>query len=151
MKRVLVLAAVLLVLLGVGDAWACRDHVKRSRMAIGAHVKQLGLIEDQVLDRLSDTLRPDFGDLSRAARQISGLMLPPTAAIAERRSRRCRNWIPPVRRTCRDAALRLIDLIEETAAGGITDETRASYTDLIGRCETWLFMPPRSSLLRVKR
>lgn len=118
-------------------------------MAIGAHVKQLGVIEDQVLYRLSGSLRPDLGDLSRAARQIAGLMMPPTAAIAERRSRRCRNWVPPVRRTCRDAALRLVDLIEETASGGITDETRAGYTYLIGRCETWLLMPRRSSLLRV--
>ena len=120
-------------------------------MAIGAHVKQLSVIEDQVLHRLSDTLRPDFDDLARTVRQIAGLMLPPTAAIAERRSRRCRNWVPPVRRTCRDAALRLVDLIEETSAGGITDETRAGYTDLIGRCETWLFMPPRSSQLRANR
>jgi hypothetical protein len=146
--RVAFLAAALVVLVGGGEAWACRDHVKRSRMAIGPYVERLGSIEDQVLHRLTGTPAPAFDDLARNVRVLVGLMLPPTAAIAEQRSRRCRNWVPAVRRTCRDAALRLVDLIEESGTGAITDETRLEYTNLIVRCEVWLRMPRRSSLLR---
>lgn len=149
MTRIVSLAAVLLILLGVGEAFACRDHVKRSRMAIGPHVKRLAAIEDKVLDRLMGAPTPAFAVLVREVRTIAGLLLPPTADIAERRSRRCRNWVPPVRRTCRDAALRLVDLINESAVGEITDKTRIAYTNLAKRCETWLLMPPRSSLLRL--
>jgi hypothetical protein len=147
-KRFVLLAAAILVLLGVGEAWACRDHVKRSRMAIGPHVERLGLIEDEVLHRLAGNTMPPFDELTRTVRTIAGLMLPPTAAIAEQRSRRCRNWVPPVRRTCRDAALRLLEVIAESAAGAVSYETRAEYSHLIARCETWLLVPPRSSLLR---
>ncbi len=151
MKRFVLIAAALLILLDVGQAFACRDHVQRSRAAIGPYVERLGEIEDQVLHRLTGMPTPEFDDLPRSLLLILGLMLPPPAAIAERRSRRCRNWVPPVRSTCRDAAQRLLDVIRESEAGEITDETRIDYSNLIARCETWLRMPPRASLLRGPR
>lgn len=148
MKRFVLVAAAFVLLTDSAEAFSCRDYLRRSRVAVAPQVEGLVRVEDQILYRLAGARVFAYDDLSRSVRSIAANILPPKAAIAEQRSRRCRNWIPPVRRVCRDAALRLAILIDEMAAGGIEEATRAEYTNLITRCETWLRMRHRPGLLR---
>lgn len=150
MKRVIVAASVLLVVSASQASATCAGHFQSARTAIGAHVETLGEIETQLVLRLSGGRNPSYAMLARETRAIVSVLYPRSASILEQRLRRCRNWVPPIRRTCRDAALRLVNVIEESAARRLTDETRLDYARLIDQCERWLALPRRQPrLLRV--
>ena len=149
-KWIALLAASMLILsASAGDAFACRNHLQSARIAIGSQVQELGVIESKLLSRLTGANTPTYASLARETWSIIADLYPQDAVVAERRYRRCRNWVPPVRRTCRDAAVRLVSVIQESASDHLTEETRLEYARLISRCEMWLALPRRSSLLRI--
>ena len=150
MKRIALLATSLLMLsASVVDAFACRNHRHSARVAIGSQVQELGAIEAKVLNRLMGANTPSYASLARQIWSIIADIYPQDAVALEQRYRRCRNWVPPVRRTCRDAAVRLVSVIQESASDRLTEETRLEYARLISRCEMWLALPRRPSLLRI--
>jgi hypothetical protein len=148
-RRIVLAAVFLLSLAAQADAQACRNYSQSVRQAISREVAALYDIETLILHRLMGGHYPTFYDLARRARRLSDAIYSQTAAIEEQRTRRCRNWVPPVRRTCRDAAERLAEIIDETALRNLSDETRLDYARLMSRCEMWLALPRRSSLLRM--
>jgi hypothetical protein len=150
LRRIALIAVSLLLLYaGVADAVACRNHLQHARLSLGPQVEALGRIETQLLSRLMGARAPSYTYLANETWAVIAAIYPQNAVALEQRYRRCRNYIPPVRRTCRDAAVRLVSLIQESASRRPTDETRLEYARLIARCEMWLAFPRRPSLLRM--
>jgi hypothetical protein len=148
-RRFAVIAASAVFLLIAGDAHACRTYLHNTRLAIRSQVETLGVIEARLLYRLMGGHWPPFEQMAQDARAALAVIYPRNAALTERRLRHCRNWVPPVRRTCGAAAARLINVIEDSAARRPSETSRLEYARLIAQCERWLWIPSRSSFLRM--
>jgi hypothetical protein len=148
-RRIALATLFLVALAAQANAQACRNYSQATRQAIGREVEALYDVEVLILHRLMGGHYPAFYDLARRARALSDVIYSESGAIEEQRTRRCRNWVPPIRRTCRDAAERLAEIIDASALRRSSDETRLDYARLIARCEMWLAVPRRSSLLRM--
>jgi hypothetical protein len=125
----------------VGEAATCRTYLQESREAIGGHVVELVQIEKRA--READA---PAADLMRRARAIASAVYPDKAAAEEEALARCRNFVPQVRRTCRDAAVLLARVVEQPKDA---EDERNHYMKLISQCETWLRLPHPPGLPRV--
>jgi hypothetical protein len=148
-KWIAPVAVLFLLLAGISDAHACRTYLHNARLEIRQHVEALGEIETQALNRLMGGIWPSYEYLAQEALTIAAVIYPQSAAIGERRMRRCRNWVPPVRRTCREAAMQLVEVIEQSAARRLSEQARLDYARLIEKCERWLAIPRQSRWLRM--
>jgi hypothetical protein len=133
---------------GNGEAASCRRYGEEIQAAIKRHVEALRMIEREAVDRIAglDTRPYDF---------LVVEALKAVQAIADQRGladedalSRCRNYIPPVRRTCAAAARALASLIEEQGAGAATKPTKETYSHAMPQCERWMGLQPLKTAFR---
>lgn len=149
MKAVPLALALCVLTCNLGHAADCRDDRRQTRLAIGSQVEEIYAVELDLLRRLMGRRQPAYGGMASRLLDVIDTIYPPEAAAAEANSRRCRNFIPPVRRICRDAASTLDRALTETALGRLSEATRVAYGSLMGRCELYLGIPRRMNFLRM--
>jgi hypothetical protein len=131
-----------------GEAASCRGYGKEIQTAIKRHVEALRLIEREATDRIVGLDTRPYELIVADARKVAEVIADKKALVEEDELSRCRNHVPPVRRTCAAAAQALVSLIEEQAAGAATKETKQVYVDAMPRCERWMGLPPLKTAFR---
>ena len=133
---------------GQSQAASCRGYGKEVQAAIKRHVEALRMIEREAADRVVGLDTRPYGFLLKEARTTMDLIADKHGLAAEDELSRCRNYIPPVRRTCAGAAQALVQLIAEQAAGAATKATKQVYAQAMPKCERWMDLAPLKTAFR---
>ncbi|MCC7346444.1 MAG: hypothetical protein IT538_03510 [Variibacter sp.] len=149
MGRFALLLAAAVMLYGTAQAQTCRNYHQWAKNTFGASIHSLHVAEDQVLRRYMGRSDPPYGELARSVQRIGEAIARGHVTEMERSLRGCRNFVPPYRRVCAAAAFGLLAVISEISAGDLSEATRMAFAERMERCETWLGLPRRSSLLRM--
>jgi hypothetical protein len=138
-----------IVLLSLDAASAsCRGYGREIQSAIKTHVETLRAVEREAADRLSGLDTRPFDYLVGQARVAAAMIADKNGLAEEEDLRRCRNYIPPVRRVCAGAAQALVGLIEERATFA-ESKARQAYAEAMPRCERWMSLEPLKTVFRV--
>jgi hypothetical protein len=130
------------------DAASCRGYPKDIRAAIKKHVEALRALEHEAADRLKGLDTRTYEFLLVQARAATEAIANKDALAEEEGLDRCRDGVPPVRRTCAQAARALVSVIEEQAAGAASKASKQSYAEAMPRCERWMNVVPLSTVFR---
>ena len=106
------------------------------------------MIEREAADRVDRSRHAPLRVPAQGGAREEGLIADKDGLAAEAELGRCRNYIPPVRRTCVTAARALVSLIEEQAAGAATTATKQIYADAMPQCERWMGLAPLQTSFR---
>jgi hypothetical protein len=123
-------------------AASCRGHGSEVVAAIKSRVEALRLLERETADRVLGLDTRTFDYLAAQARAAASVIADPAALVEEFELRRCRNLIAPVREGCAQAALQLLSIIEQHAAGGEPRALKEAYAQAMPRCERHMNLPP---------
>jgi hypothetical protein len=148
-RRLALSAVAIFAFSGVAEAQTCRSHHQWAKNVFAEPVERIQRIEDQVLRRYMGGGGSSYEQLARETNRTFYAISQSRFSDAERSLRGCRNFVPSYRRTCADAAARLLDVVREIEASDLTEATRLGYAERIARCEMWLGFPRRSTLLRM--
>jgi len=130
------------------DAASCRGYPQGIRAAIKKHVEALRALEHEAADRLKGLDTRTFEYLLVQARSTAAAIADKDALAEEEGLGRCRDGVPPVRRTCAEAARALVSVIEEQAAGAASKAAKQSYAEAMPRCERLMSVMPLSTVFR---
>jgi hypothetical protein len=130
------------------EAASCRSYPQEIRAAIKRHVEALRALEHEAADRLKGLDTRTFEFLLVQARAATEAIANKDALAEEEGLDRCRDGVPPVRRTCAQAARALVSVIEEQAAGAASKASKLSYAEAMPRCERWMNVVPLSTVFR---
>jgi hypothetical protein len=142
---ILGLASIALAATSEAEASLCRNYTSYFRLAVGPHVERLRSIEREAVRRIDEGAAAPLADLGAEAGRIAAEIADGEELI-ERESQRCRNWIPPVRRVCSQAAEALAALLARHTLSIPPREN--PYREPIRRCERYLGLAPLATVLR---
>ena len=144
-------AAVVLLLVALATpaaAQSCRNYPSAAAASIKAHVEALRRIEQETADRIKGLDTRTYEWLVEQARSTAAVIADARALEIEESLSRCRNYIPPVRRTCAAAARGLVSVIEEQMASSATKKSKKSFAESASQCERLVRLAPLSTMLR---
>lgn len=144
---IITLGAVL-VLPFEAEAASCRGYPESVRSVIKARIEALRMIEREAGDRLVGLDTRTFPFLAGEARTAAATIADSKALKDEDDRKRCRNWVPPVRRVCRSAAETLAALLDAQEAGTVTQELKQTYAEPMARCERFMGLQPLKTAIR---
>jgi hypothetical protein len=146
----LVTAVLGLVLLAPAAAMAasCRDYGREIQALIKQPVELLRRTEREAADRIAGLDTRPFEYLLAQARAALAIVADKNGLAEEDALSRCRNYIPPVRRTCAAAGEALVAVIEQQAAGAASNAAKATYAGVMPQCERFMGLAPLNTALR---
>ena len=130
------------------EAASCRGYDRYIVSAIKAHVEALRSVEREAADRLAGLDTRVFEYLLNQARSAASVIGDERGLAEEDDLKRCRNYIPPVRRNCTTAARALVVVIEALAAGPASKTSNQTYAAAMPQCERWMDLKPLNTVLR---
>jgi hypothetical protein len=144
------LAAAVLVLAvlapDAGQAASCRDYGREIQAAIKARVETLRMVEREAADRIAGLDTRPFDYLLGQVRAALAVIADKEGLDEEDALSRCRNYIPPARRTCTAAGEALVVVIAQQAA---SKAAKAAYAGVMPQCERFMRFAPLQTALRV--
>jgi hypothetical protein len=131
------------------EAASCRDYGPYVVSAIKKQVETLRAVEREAADRLAGLDTHVFDYLAGQARSAVAAVGDERGLAEEDDLKRCRNYIPSVRRGCTAAARALVGVIEELAGGSVSKTSKQTYAAAMPPCERWMDLKPLNTVLRV--
>ena len=142
------LAVLALVLAAPAEAANCRGYAQDVQAAIKTPVETLRMVEREAADRLVGLDTRPYDYLLGQARAALAIIADRLGLAEEDELKRCRNYIPPVRRTCAAAGEALVVVIAEQASGIASKASKEAYANAMPRCERFVGLSPLKTALR---
>ena len=130
------------------QAASCRDYGREIQAAIKAQVELLRLAEREAADRIAGLDTRPFEFMLGQARAALAVIAGKKGIDEEDALSRCRNYIPPARRTCAAAGEALVAVIEQQTAGAASKAAKAAYAGVMPQCERFMGLAPLKTALR---
>jgi hypothetical protein len=130
------------------EAASCRGYPESVRSVIKGRIEGLRMIEREAADRLVGLDTRPFPFLAGEARKAAEAIADSNALELEDDLKRCRNFVPPVRRICRSAAEMLAALLDAHEAEAGTSELKQAYAAPMEQCERLMRLPPLKTAIR---
>jgi hypothetical protein len=127
---------------------SCRGYPESVRSAIKAQIEALRMIEREAADRLLGLDTRPFPYLAAEVRKAADTIADGKTLKLEDELRRCRNWVQPVGRICRNAADALAALLDAHDVRAVTGELKQAFAASIERCERLVRLAPLKTTIR---
>jgi hypothetical protein len=127
---------------------SCRGYPESVRSAIKVQIEALRMLEREAADRLLGLDTRTFPFLAAEVRKTVDAIADGRTLKLEDELRRCRNWVQPVGRICRNAADALAILLDAQEARAATRELKQAYAASIERCERLVRLAPLKTTIR---
>lgn len=129
--------------------YSCRGYPSpRVLGELKPHVEMLRRVEREAADRLIGLDTRTFEWLLDQARAAHAKIAVPILLQLEEETRRCRNYVRPVRGDCAAGGAALLRVVADLVAGEATSETRTAYAQAMRLCELGMDLAPLDTALR---